>query len=163
MKNFRDVFEYAKEVLLYIFNYIKNSLIYIDKRSLYYEGHFKIFMRPFENLCSSFFEGAVDFVDNIYLGTKIVIEALGSYLNASLEAKLVKIEKLVLFFGTALEAFTVRWSLRWYLFFVRYLVYALICIAIGFGIGTVLTILLYDDGTERVMDVYNYFKNPPRR
>ena len=39
---------------------------------------------------------------------------------------------------------------------------AIICIAIGFGLGTMMILWYYDDGLEMIMDVYNYFKNPPR-
>ena len=78
-------------------------------------------------------------------------------------SRVIRLEEALMPFGIALEAFAVRWSLWWYLFCVQYVILALICIAIGFGIGTIGIMLLYDDGTERVMDVYNYFKNPPRR
>ena len=63
-----------------------------------------------------------------------------------------------------LKAFSLRFALRlnWYMYFVANCIIAVSATSFGFALGALLTIVVYDDGLERVMDVYNYFKRPPR-
>ena len=135
---------------------IQNFLLDLDRRT-------DAYVIPFEKGFMALGEDMVQFFENIYVGSEIVFMAIVRYVNASFEARVIRLEEALTPFGIALEAFAVRWSLWWYLFCVQYVILALICIAIGFGMGTIGIMLFYDDGTERVMDVYNYFKNPPRR
>jgi hypothetical protein len=60
------------------------------------------------------------------------------------------------------DKFALRWNLKWYKFFFGNCVIAVTATSFGFALGVVLTVVVYDDGLERVMDLYNYFKNPPR-
>jgi hypothetical protein len=60
------------------------------------------------------------------------------------------------------ERFALRWNLRWYKYFVGNCIIAVTATSFGFALGVVLTVVVYDDGLERVLDLYNYFKNPPR-
>ena len=64
--------------------------------------------------------------------------------------------------GLKLRLFALR-CLKWWFYFIANCVIAITATSFGFALGVVLTVLLYDDGLERVMDLYNYFKNPPRR
>lgn len=61
-----------------------------------------------------------------------------------------------------LRAFALRWNLSWYMYFIANCIIAVSATSFGFALGALLTVLVYDDGLERVMDVYNYFKRPPR-
>lgn len=49
----------------------------------------------------------------------------------------------------------------WMVIFLRQFVNG-ISLFIGLCLGTLWTIGMYDDGLERVLDVYHYFKRPPR-
>jgi hypothetical protein len=62
-----------------------------------------------------------------------------------------------------LDKFALRWNLRWYKYFFGNCIIAVTATSFGFVLGCLLTIMVYDDGLERVTDLYNYFKNPPRR
>jgi hypothetical protein len=62
-----------------------------------------------------------------------------------------------------LDKFALRWNLRWYKYFFGNCIIAITATSFGFVLGCLLTIMVYDDGLERVTDLYNYFKNPPRR
>jgi hypothetical protein len=53
--------------------------------------------------------------------------------------------------------------LKWWMYFVGNCVIAVTATSFGFALGVVLTILLCDDGLERVTDLYNYCKSLPRR
>ena len=59
-----------------------------------------------------------------------------------------------------LRIFILR-NLNWYKYFVGNCIIAVSATSFGFALGALLTIVVYDDGLERVMDVYNYFKRPP--
>lgn len=83
-------------------------------------------------------------------------------LRTSFLTKLIAFEDLITSWENRFDHFAIKWSLKWYLFFVLHKICAIICISIGFAIGTLWTIYFCDDGLERVMDVYNYMKNPPK-
>ena len=53
--------------------------------------------------------------------------------------------------------------LKWWMYFVGNCLIAVTATSFGFALGVVLIILLYDDGLERVTDLYNYCKNLPKR
>lgn len=63
--------------------------------------------------------------------------------------------------GLKLSSFVLR-CLKWWMYFVGNCVIAVTATSFGFALGIGLIVLLYDDGLEKVMDLYNYFKNPPR-
>ena len=165
MRNMNDVFKYLFECIMSPVKKIQSIVLYLD-------GHLTRYCKRLDALILAFFtekvavfleKNVIDFVENIFVGAEIVFMGFKIGLETFFDAKVSKLAKVLGSFRIALETFTVRWSLRWYLFFAQYVTLAVICIAVGFGIGTVLIILFYDDGLERVMDVYNYFKNPPRR
>lgn len=56
-----------------------------------------------------------------------------------------------------------EWKLEWWMVLVLRQLVNGISLFIGLCLGTLWTIGMYDDGLERVLDVYNYFKNPPRK
>ena len=64
--------------------------------------------------------------------------------------------------GLKLNLFALR-CLKWWFYFVANCIIAITATSFGFALGVALIVLLYDDGLERVMDLYNYFKNLPRR
>ena len=64
--------------------------------------------------------------------------------------------------GLKLNMFALR-CLKWWFYFVANSVIAITATSFGFALGVALIVLLYDDGLERVMDLYNYFKNLPKR
>ena len=61
-----------------------------------------------------------------------------------------------------LNLFILR-CLKWWFYFIANCIIAITATSFGFALGVALTVLLYDDGLERVIDLYNYFKSPPRR
>ena len=88
-----------------------------------------------------------------------------SYLKALFtegRRRLTKLIEWVKSKRSKLRMLALRFNLRWYAFFVANCILAFAATSFGFALGALLTILVYDDGLERVMDVYNYFKRPPR-
>lgn len=63
--------------------------------------------------------------------------------------------------GLNLSLFALRY-LKWWFYFFANCVIAVTATSFGFSLGVVLIVLFHDDGLERVTDLYNYFKNPPR-